>query len=63
VTANKGGDDVNMKLMERLNASGELFLTHTKLDDKVVLRMAIGGAQTGFEHVRRAWDLIRETAE
>lgn len=53
-------------LMERLNASGRLYLTHTVLPGvdgspaRLVLRMAIGAVQTREHHVRLAWDLIRE---
>lgn len=55
----RGGDEVNQRILERLNRSGEMFLTHTKLDDKFTLRMSIGGINTRAEHVRRAWELIR----
>ena len=53
---------LNMTLMERLNASGRLFLTHTKLRGRVALRLVI--AQTGVEqrHVDAAWAAIREEA-
>jgi aromatic-L-amino-acid/L-tryptophan decarboxylase len=53
-----GGDDVNHRLMERLNDSGAMFLTHTKLDDKFTLRMSIGQTNTDREHVERAWAMI-----
>jgi aromatic-L-amino-acid decarboxylase len=56
------GDDVNQRIMEDLNASGELYLSHTKLDGKLTLRMAIGQTHTAEPHVRRAWDLIRDAA-
>ena len=58
----RGGDDVNEKLMNQLNKSGKIYLTHTKLDGRFVLRMAIGQTETEEEHVERAWDLIRELA-
>jgi aromatic-L-amino-acid decarboxylase len=53
------GDEVNRELMERLNESGAMFLTHTKLDDKFTLRMSIGQTNTRREHVEKAWALIR----
>ena len=56
------GDAFNLSLMERLNASGEIFLTHTKLGGKVALRLAVCGTYTERRHVERAWQLIRETA-
>jgi len=63
-------DARNHALMNRLNASGELFLTHTQLpasisgesSGRVALRMAIGATQTQEIHVRSAWDLISTTA-
>lgn len=58
----RGGDEVNESLMNALNASGKIYLTHTKLDGRFVLRMAIGQTETEHEHVERAWDLIRDFA-
>ena len=58
----RGGDDINEKLMNQLNESGKIYLTHTKLDGRFVLRMAIGQTETEEEHVERAWNLIRELA-
>jgi aromatic-L-amino-acid decarboxylase len=52
------GDDFNERLLERLNSSGDLYLTHTKLDGRYTLRMAIGSPQTTARHVRHAWDRI-----
>jgi len=57
-----GGEAVNEQLLQRLNASGKLYLTHTKLDDRFTLRLAIGGARTRREHVERAWSLIQDAA-
>jgi aromatic-L-amino-acid decarboxylase len=56
------GDEINQQIMDELNQSGDLFLTHTKLDGRIVLRMAIGGAYTERRHVERAWQLIGEAA-
>lgn len=55
-------DQANMTLMERLNSSGELYLTHTKVDGRVTLRLAIGGTLTERRHVEEAWRRIQETA-
>lgn len=57
------GDAMNERLRDELNASGKMFLTHTRLDDRVALRMAIGGTYTERRHVERAWKLIGEVAE
>lgn len=58
----RAGDQVNRAIMDGLNASGAIYLTHTKLAGKLVLRLAIGQAGTGREHVERAWELIRRHA-
>ncbi|TDD96106.1 aspartate aminotransferase family protein [Actinomadura rubrisoli] len=55
-------DAATMRLMERLNASGDLYLTHTKAGGRVLLRMAIGAPATGDAHVAAAWRRIREEA-
>jgi aromatic-L-amino-acid decarboxylase len=53
----RGGDEANRALLERLNASGRLYLTHTVLDGCYTLRMSIGGTLTQERHVREAWEL------
>ena len=58
-----GGDAVNEALMNRLNESGKLYLTHTKLDGRFALRMAIGQTMTEEHHVRNAWKMIQDSAE
>ena len=58
----RGGDEANQKIMDRLNGSGELYLTHTRLDGKLTLRMSIGATTTQARHVRAAWDKIRAAA-
>jgi aromatic-L-amino-acid/L-tryptophan decarboxylase len=58
----RGGDAVNETIMMRLNKSGDLYLTHTKLHDRLTLRMCIGQTNTEMRHVQRAWKRIREEA-
>jgi aromatic-L-amino-acid decarboxylase len=58
----RAGDDASRRLLESLNASGALYLTHTRLADRYVLRMALGGTLTERRHVEAAWALIQETA-
>ena len=58
----RAGDDFNQCLLDRLNASGRVFLTHTRLADRLVLRLCVGQSHTGPEHVRAAWLLIQATA-
>jgi aromatic-L-amino-acid decarboxylase len=57
-----GDDATNELLMNRVNAAGEIFLSHTKLDDRFVLRLAIGNARTTEADVRFAWDVLRREA-
>jgi aromatic-L-amino-acid decarboxylase len=59
----RGGDAANERLLERLNGSGRMYLTHTKLDGRYTLRLCVGQAQTEERHVEEAWRLIREAAE
>jgi aromatic-L-amino-acid decarboxylase len=58
----RGGDAVNQAILDRLNQSGDLYLTHTRLNDRLTLRMSIGQTQTELRHVERAWQRIREEA-
>ncbi|MCY4467579.1 MAG: pyridoxal-dependent decarboxylase, partial [Thiotrichales bacterium] len=58
----RGSDAFNQALMDGLNRSGALYLTHTKLDDRLVLRLAVGVPSTRREHVEAAWARIVETA-
>jgi len=58
-----GSDEENERLVERVNASGEIFITHTKLDGRYVLRLAIGNARTTEDDVRRAWNVLNREAE
>lgn len=57
------GDELTMRLMESLNDSGDLYLSHTKVRDRVMLRMAIGAPATGSGHVRAAWSRIKAARE
>jgi aromatic-L-amino-acid decarboxylase len=54
-----GSDEENEAILERANASGDIFLSHTKLDGRYVLRLAIGNARTTEDDVRRAWEVLR----
>jgi aromatic-L-amino-acid decarboxylase len=59
----KSGDAFNRRIMDRLNASGDLYLTHTVLDGQVALRLCIGQTHTEARHVAAAWRRIREEVE
>jgi aromatic-L-amino-acid/L-tryptophan decarboxylase len=53
-------DEENEALLERVNASGEIFISHTRLNGRYVLRLAIGNERTTEDDVARAWDVIRD---
>jgi aromatic-L-amino-acid decarboxylase len=55
----KSGDADNQALIDRVNASGKLFISHTRLNDKLTVRFAIGNARSSEAHVRAAWDQMR----
>jgi len=54
-----GSDEENEAILERANRSGEIFLSHTKLNGRYVMRLAIGNARTTEADVRRAWEVLR----
>ena len=59
----KAGDAFNLNIMNKINESGTLFFTHTKLNDQIVLRMSIGQTNTEKMHIKNAWKLIQEQTE
>jgi aromatic-L-amino-acid decarboxylase len=58
----RGDDAPNEALLAELNASGLLYLTHTRVRGAFTLRIALGGVQTRLEHVERAWKQIAAAA-
>jgi aromatic-L-amino-acid decarboxylase len=56
-------DELNSEIVETINASGRVYLTQTKLRGRSVMRIGLGNVLTTEEHLRRAWEMIRETAE
>jgi aromatic-L-amino-acid decarboxylase len=57
-----GSDEENAQLLERVNLTGELFISHTRLEGRYVLRLAIGNERTTEMDIRRAWDVLRREA-
>jgi len=55
-------NEFNCQLLERLNQSGEMFLTHTVLNGRYALRFCVGQTYTEMQHVKAAWQVIRRTA-
>jgi aromatic-L-amino-acid/L-tryptophan decarboxylase len=58
----KGDDAANQAAMERVNASGKIFISHTRLNNRLVLRFTVGNLRSTEDHVRMAWELIRQEA-
>ena len=58
----EGDDERSRTLLARVNAGGEIFISHAALDGRYVLRLAIGGQHTGEADVRQAWDVLRREA-
>lgn len=58
----RGGDGINQNLMDRLNRSGDLYLTHTMMHDRLTLRLCVGQTHTRRHHVVNAWRKIRDVA-
>ncbi len=55
-------DTLNAAIMDAVNRTGEVFLSHTRLADRFTIRMAIGNLRTEPRHVARAWELLRREA-
>ncbi len=51
---------LNERILEAVNATGEIFISHTRLNDRYALRLAIGNLHTTETHVRRAWAVLQE---
>jgi aromatic-L-amino-acid decarboxylase len=56
-------DDLNARLMDAVNRTGEVFLSHTRLAGRFAIRVAVGNLRTEERHVRRAWDLLRREGD
>ena len=55
-------DHLNSDIVEKINASGRVYLTQTKLRGRTVMRIGLGNVLTMEEHLRNAWEMIQETA-
>ena len=59
----KGTDDENRRILDLVNAAGDVFISSTVLNNRFTLHLAIGNYATTSAHVERAWQLLREAAE
>jgi aromatic-L-amino-acid decarboxylase len=62
-TSDSDRDAANAAILEQVNASGSAYISHTRLNGRYVLRLAIGNLRTEPRHVENAWRLLREAAE
>ena len=58
----RGGDALNQALLDHLNHSGDLYLSHTRVRDRFALRLCVGQTHTQLRHIERAWQRIQEGA-
>jgi len=58
--SDEGIDALNTRVLDDVNATGEVFLSHTRLGERYALRLAVGHIRTTEHHVRRAWELLNE---
>jgi len=56
-------DVLNETIMHGVNATGKALLSHTRLNDKLTLRLSIGNIRTTQQHVRQVWDLLNAELE
>ena len=59
----RAGDERNAALVDRLNRSGRLYLTHTQLDGRYTIRLSVGQTRTTQRHVDAAWEEIQRAAD
>jgi aromatic-L-amino-acid/L-tryptophan decarboxylase len=57
-----GDDGFNQRIIEHVNKSGDVFISHTSLNGRIVIRLAIGNLRTEERHLQRAWELLKEGA-
>ena len=55
----RAGDDATAEIMSRVNDGGRAFITHTRVDGRLVLRVSVGAPTVAERHVDALWDLIR----
>ncbi len=59
----RDGDEITEQIMQRVNNSGEMYITHTRLQDRFILRMSIGQSRTERRHVKNAWQLLLKASK
>jgi len=59
-TDNEKSDKINENVMNRINASGEAYLSHTKLNGQFTLRLSVGSIRVEERHIKKVWDLLND---
>ncbi|MEU5726908.1 pyridoxal-dependent decarboxylase [Micromonospora sp. NPDC047738] len=59
----RAGDEASAELLRRVNSTGRVHLTHTRIEGRYALRLAVGSPLTGQEHVDEAWELLSAAAD
>ncbi|MCS7166085.1 MAG: pyridoxal-dependent decarboxylase [Gemmatales bacterium] len=59
----RGDDSLNQQFLQRLNATGSIYLSHTRVHDRFTLRFCVGNLRTQEHHVHQAWQLIHRVAD
>ena len=62
ITDEKKLNEINATLLQKLNNTGKILLTQTKLNDRITIRIVPGSEKTTLEDVKRGWALVEETA-
>jgi aromatic-L-amino-acid decarboxylase len=58
----RDGDDATQRVLDAVNATGRAYLTHTRLDGRLVIRVSIGQTRTERRHVEALWEELRNAA-
>jgi aromatic-L-amino-acid decarboxylase len=59
----RAGDEATQRLLDAINDSGKAYCTHARLNERLVIRVAIGGVWTERRHIEALWTLIKDKAE
>jgi aromatic-L-amino-acid decarboxylase len=62
LTSDADLDAQNAAIIDAVNRTGDVFLSHTRLDGRFTIRVSVGNLRTERRHVERAWELLREAA-
>lgn len=58
----RAGDQINQQILEQVNATGKMYISHTKLDGKYTLRLSVGQTNVEPHHVEQAWRMLQSAA-